>query len=67
MQENQRVNQKTKIESIRSTKTEIRRRIENIRSRNTVIKIEVKIRKRRRMGVDSMILELILQRSRVKR
>lgn len=69
MQGNQRVSPKTRKGNIRSTRTEARRRIKNIRSANTVTRIEVKIktRKRRRIKVGTMILVLITQRSTMKR
>lgn len=69
LQENQRVSPKTKTGNIKSARTETRRRTKSIRSTNTVAKIEVKIktRKRRRIKAGIMILVPITQRSTMKR
>lgn len=62
---------KIKRGSIKSTKTEIRRRIKSIRSTSTVIKIKIEVkikkRKKRRIEVGIMILVLITQKSTMKR
>lgn len=62
--ENQKASRKTRRESIKSTKIETKRRIKSIRSTGIVIKIEVKIKtRRRRIEVGNMILVLITQRN----
>ena len=66
--ENQEANQKTRKGSIKSTRIETKRRIKSIRSTGIAIKIEVKIRKRRRrIEVGSMIPVLITQRNTTTR